>query len=86
MFEEFDSEAILESMLEEVDDNLDKREGSIIYDALAPTAMLQEETYAGLGMVLDEVFADTASYYFLIKRAADGDNPIYCDIKCWGTI
>lgn len=71
MFEEFDSEAILESMLEEVDDNLDKREGSIIYDALAPTAMLQEETYAGLGMVLDEVFADTASYYFLIKRAAE---------------
>lgn len=71
MFEEFDNESILDSMLQNVDDSLDKREGSIIYDTLSPTAQLQEETYAALDMVLNEVFADTASYYFLIKKAAE---------------
>lgn len=71
MFEEYDADTLLDNMLEQVDDNIDKREGSIIYDALAPTALLQEESYAALDMVMNEVFADTASYYFLIKRAAE---------------
>lgn len=71
MFEENDADTLLDDMLDRVDDSLDTREGSIIYDALAPVAQLQEETYTGLDMVLNEVFADTASYYFLIKRAAE---------------
>lgn len=64
-------EDILERMLSEVDDRLDKREGSIIYDALAPIALELANFYVSLGIALDESFADTASYYYLIKRAAE---------------
>ena len=39
MYEEVTYESILERMLEKVPDNMDKREGSIIYDALAPAAV-----------------------------------------------
>lgn len=71
MFEQQDFEEISARMLSNVDDRLDKREGSVIYDAVAPTASELAVFYANLDMVLDEVFADTASYYFLIKRAAE---------------
>lgn len=71
MFEEFDRDSILEDMLSEVDDKYDKREGSPIWDALAPAAAQIEEFYGNLDLVLDEMFADSASYYYLIKRAAE---------------
>mgnify|MGYP001032341559 CR=1 FL=1 len=71
MFEEFDSDSILENMLDDVDDRYDKREGSPIWDAAAPAAVQMGELYGNLDMVLDEVFADSASYYYLIKRAAE---------------
>lgn len=71
MFESFDFETLLKNMLDNVDDNMDKREGSIIYDALAPCAMELSNFYQGLDMVLDEVFAESASYAFLAKRAAE---------------
>lgn len=71
MFEEQTFEEISERMLSNVDDKFDKREGSIIYDATAPTALEISQFYTMLDMVLDEVFADTASYYYLIKRAAE---------------
>lgn len=71
MFEGQDFEKISSRMLSNVDDRLDKREGSVIYDATAPTASELAIFYSNLDMVLDEVFADTASYYYLIKRAAE---------------
>ena len=39
MFENKDFESIMEEMLSQVSDKLDKREGSVIYDAIAPMAM-----------------------------------------------
>ena len=39
MYEALTFEAILERMLGRVDDSFDKREGSVIYDALAPAAV-----------------------------------------------
>lgn len=39
MYEEVTYEEILERMLERVPDDMDKREGSLIYDALAPAAI-----------------------------------------------
>ena len=39
MFEDMTFENILSQMLENVKGDVDKREGSIIYDALAPVAM-----------------------------------------------
>lgn len=71
MFEEQTFEEISSRMLSNVDDKFDKREGSVIYDATAPTALELELFYSMMGMVLDEAFADTASYYYLIKRAAE---------------
>ena len=52
-------------------DELDKREGSVIYDAIAPAALELANMYVALDVVMDEVFADSASYYYLIKRAAE---------------
>lgn len=71
MFEEYDFETLMERMLSNVDDKIDKREGSVIYDALAPAALELANFYISLDMVMDEIFADTASYYYLIKRAAE---------------
>lgn len=71
MFEEFTYEAVLDNMLSKVNDSVDKREGSIIYDALAPAAMEMSNLYSMLDIVLEESFADTASYYYLVKRAAE---------------
>ena len=71
MYEEQDFEEIVTRMLSNVDDKFDKREGSIIYDALAPISMELAFFFTCLDMVMNEVFADTASYYYLIKRAAE---------------
>ena len=70
MFEEMTQENIMERMLSRVDDKLDKREGSIIWDALAPAAAEISEQYAYMDMMLDELFPDTASYYYLVKHCA----------------
>lgn len=71
MFEELDFEELVERMLSNVSDDFDKREGSVIYDAVAPAALELANFYIALDIVLNEVFADTASYYYLIKRAAE---------------
>lgn len=71
MFEEFDFDMLIDRMLSNVSDDFDKREGSVIYDALAPAAMELANFYIALDMVMDEVYADSASYYYLIKRAAE---------------
>lgn len=61
----------MERMMSNVSDKLDKREGSIIYDALAPAALELENAYAMMQMIQTESYADSASYYYLIKRAAE---------------
>ena len=71
MFEQQDFNTILYRMMSNVSDTLDKREGSVIYDALAPAALELANYYSALDMVMTEVFADTASYHYLIKRAAE---------------
>ncbi len=71
MFESYTDKFLLDRMLEKVDDKMDKREGSIIYDALAPAALELANFYVALEMVMKEVFGDSASYYYLIKRAAE---------------
>ena len=71
MFEEYDFDTLMDKMLSNVDDKLDKREGSIIYDAIAPAALELSNFYINLDMALDEVFAESASYYYLIKRASE---------------
>lgn len=71
MFEKYEFDYLMNRMLSRVDNGLDKREGAVIYDALAPAALELANFYIALDMVLNEVFADSASYYFLSKRAAE---------------
>lgn len=71
MFEDYDFDNIMADMIESIDEDIDTREGSVIYDAIAPMALELSNYYEALSMVYNEVFADTASYYYLIKRAAE---------------
>lgn len=73
MFENMTYEYILNRCLSSVSDNIDKRQGSVIYDAIAPACAEMAKLYIELDRVLNETFADTASREFLIKRAYERD-------------
>lgn len=62
---------IMNRMLESVPDTVDKREGSIIYDALAPAAAELAKCYMELDVVMDETFVDTASLQYLMLRCRE---------------
>ena len=61
MYENMTYEVILQRMLDRVPDTMNKREGSIIFDALAPAAVELTLAYMQFDMVLNESFGDTAS-------------------------
>lgn len=71
MYENITYDDILTRMLSRVPATLDKREGSIIYDALAPAAFELKCMYIELDDILNETFADTASREYLIRRAKE---------------
>lgn len=71
MYESLTFEEILEKMLANVSDSMDKREGSIIYDACAPAALALKQMYNELDMIMQESFADTATREYLIRKAAE---------------
>lgn len=71
MYESMTFEYLLNRMLDRVPTDVDKREGSIIYDALAPAAAELCQMYIDLDTVLQETFADTASREYLILRAKE---------------
>lgn len=69
MYEEITFESIVSRMLEQIPSDFDKREGSLIYDALAPCAIELQLMYIELDVILKETFGDTASRSYLIRRA-----------------
>lgn len=71
MYENVTYELLLKRMLDRVKNNMDKREGSVIHDSTAPAAVELQNTYIALDTVLNETFADTASLYYLKKRAKE---------------
>ena len=71
MYENVTFDSIMKDMLSRVPSNMDKREGSVIWDALAPCAVELQNAYIALDTVLNETFADTASIFYLAKRAAE---------------
>ena len=74
MYEQITYEDILERMLSRVRaaaPELDTREGSLIFSALAPAAAETQLMYIELDTVLRETFADTQSRPFLARRAAE---------------
>ena len=71
MYESISYKSILERMLERIPNTFDKREGSVIYDALASGAAELMMVYIEINSILNETFADTASLPYLIRRAAE---------------
>lgn len=67
--EYFDYDTILQRMLDTVPTQIDKREGSIIYDALGPAAAELAQMYILLKNNIDLVFADTAVEEYLDRLA-----------------
>ena len=66
-----DYQSILSRLLENVDNTLDKRQGSIIYDALAPAAMELAQCYASLEIYKEQTYLKTATGENLDNRVAD---------------
>lgn len=74
MYKDITYKSILQQMIQNVllkNPNIDTREGSIIFDALAPCAIELKQLYNQIDLILDETFADTASRGMLIKRASE---------------
>lgn len=71
MYEHQTFTSILTRMLDRVPADIDKREGSIIYDALAPAAAELAQLYAELDINFNLSFADTASGEYLARRTAE---------------
>lgn len=62
---------ILERMMNRVSDNLDKREGSIVFDTLSPTALELQLLYIQLNTLIAEAYGDSASRDYLIMRCKE---------------
>lgn len=66
-----DFEDILQRMLNRVPDTFDKRQGSIIYDALAPAAAELAQCYIALDVYQDQTYLENAVGENLDNRVAD---------------
>ncbi|MEV2910698.1 baseplate J/gp47 family protein [Paenibacillus larvae] len=71
MYEEQTFEAIMKRMLDRISGDVDKREGSVIYDALAPIAFSLSEAYADLDINWNLSSASTASGEYLEWNTSD---------------
>lgn len=69
--EKRDFEYYLSQMMTKVPDDIDKRQGSIIYDALAPAAMVMAQQSLSLSNVVKESYIKTADNEFLDYRAIE---------------
>lgn len=77
--EAYTYENLKESILAHVPDDVDKREGSIIFDAIMPAAYELSFYYYRLRMVLRQTYAETAVGEFLDLRAAEQGLTRYMD-------
>ncbi len=64
-------DTILTRMLENMSESIDKREGSIAYDAVAPVAIELASLQTGNEGILQEAFATTATRDYLVLRARE---------------
>lgn len=61
----------LSQMMKNVPDDIDKRQGAIIYDALAPAAMIMAQQSLKLSNIVKETYIKTADNEFLDYRAVE---------------
>ena len=71
MYENQTFNTIMQRMLNNVSDDIDKREGSILWDTHSPTAFEFQLLYIELDTILREAYGDTASREFLIRRCKE---------------
>lgn len=71
MYETQTFNTILTRMLARVPDSIDKREGSVIYDACAPAAAELAQMYIELDINYNLSFVDTASGDYLSRKTAE---------------
>ena len=71
MFDDQSYEKVLERNLDRISDSFDKREGSVIFDAIAPMALEISILYSYLDFLFKNSFADTSNRYWLIQRAKE---------------
>lgn len=64
-------ETILERMLARLPSDVDKREGSVVYDMLAPAAIELAQAYIEMDNVLDLGFVDNTYGEYMDRRAAE---------------
>ena len=71
MFEDKSYPALLKSALGRLPDNMDKREGSMLWDGVAPAMAELALLYLGLDFVLQAGYISTAPREYLLKRAQE---------------
>ncbi len=69
--EDYNYDLILARMLSRISDSIDKREGSVIYDALAPAAYELADFYQALYAAYEDTFLYTASGTALDNRCEE---------------
>lgn len=69
MYESY--EVLMETKLAMIDDKRDKRQGSMIFDAMAPNAAETATFYSELQMLENRTFADTATGMDLTRRCEE---------------
>ncbi len=71
LYEDRTYENLLDSALDRVDSSLDKREGSMVMNGVAPAMAELAQLYIGLDFVFNATYLLTAPREYLIKRASD---------------
>ncbi|WP_273328017.1 baseplate J/gp47 family protein [Vallitalea guaymasensis] len=71
MFEHMTYESIVEDAMSKIPDTVDKRQGSIIYDAIAPACAELAQLYIDLDTALKMSFVTSSSGEFLDRKCAD---------------
>lgn len=69
--ESHDFDYFMDSMLDEVSDGVDKRQGSVIYDAMAPAATLMAEQSLSMANIVCATYTQTAPGEFLDYRGPE---------------
>ncbi|MFZ5987091.1 MAG: baseplate J/gp47 family protein [Bacillota bacterium] len=71
MYEQYTKQFLEKRMLDRINSDIDKSEGSFTYDALSPAAVELAQTYIELDGILEKAFAQTSYGEWLEKRAAE---------------
>lgn len=71
LFESQTYENLLSSALSRISSTFDKREGSMVYNGVAPSMAELAQLYIGLDFVFTATYIATAPREYLIERAKD---------------